>query len=332
MTADSLISIIIPVYNVEKYLDECISSVVAQTYKNLEIILVDDGSTDSSGRMCNEWKEKDSRIIVIHKPNGGLSDARNAGLKIAKGEYIGYVDSDDYISENMYEVLMGLCLENDVQLSCVRFDTLGGGFSTPADNGKKEVMTPQKMLTITTWPWYFPDWYTSIGVMHRLYKKELIEGMEFPVGKQYEDVVYGTEVIHKAGRIAMYNKSLYHYRTKREGSITAKDTEYNERWLTDKLPQEKIQMKLLSEYGYKDVLAMCRFRAAADLYKLRYRCSNEEKIKEINKEIKDMNVSAIEMLRYIPGFKWKIKTAVKTMFLGPYAKSKVEKARKMYQQ
>lgn len=105
MTETEAISVIIPVYNVEKYLEKCIRSVVEQTYINLEIILVDDGSTDQSGSICDKWLEKDERIRVIHKVNGGLSDARNAGLNAASGVYIGFVDSDDYIHPEMYQRL-----------------------------------------------------------------------------------------------------------------------------------------------------------------------------------------------------------------------------------
>ena len=101
-----MLSIIVPVYNVEKYIGKCIESIVNQTYKDLEIILVDDGSTDNSGKICDEWARKDKRIKVIHKKNGGLSDARNAGLDICTGDYIGFVDSDDYIELNMYEDLL----------------------------------------------------------------------------------------------------------------------------------------------------------------------------------------------------------------------------------
>ena len=107
-----LISVIIPIYNVEAYLDECIASVIAQTYSNLEIILVDDGSPDNCPQMCDEWAAKDSRIRVIHKENGGLSDARNAGIDIATGEYIAFVDSDDWIEPEMYEIMLA-ALKNE---------------------------------------------------------------------------------------------------------------------------------------------------------------------------------------------------------------------------
>ena len=105
MRTEELISVIVPVYKVEKYLNKCVQSIIQQTYTNLEIILVDDGSPDNCPQMCDEWAKKDSRIVVIHKKNGGLSDARNAGIAVAKGKYIGFVDSDDYIESTMYEDL-----------------------------------------------------------------------------------------------------------------------------------------------------------------------------------------------------------------------------------
>ena len=100
------LSVVIPVYNVEKYLDKCVESIVNQTFKDLEIILVDDGSTDESGKMCDEWTEKDTRIKAIHKINGGLSSARNAGIKQAKGEYISFIDSDDFVELDMYATMI----------------------------------------------------------------------------------------------------------------------------------------------------------------------------------------------------------------------------------
>ena len=110
----SKVSIVVPVYNVEKYLDRCMESLVNQTLKDIEIILVDDGSPDNCPQMCDEWAKKDDRIVVIHKENGGLSSARNAGIKLAKGQYIGYIDSDDYAELNMFEILYNCAKENDV--------------------------------------------------------------------------------------------------------------------------------------------------------------------------------------------------------------------------
>ena len=115
------ISIIIPVYNVEAYLDRCIQSVIHQTYQNLEIILVDDGSTDHSPQMCDAYAQIDERIKVVHKSNGGLSDARNAGLMVATGTYIGYVDSDDWIELEMYERMYAACIEHQAELAVCRY-------------------------------------------------------------------------------------------------------------------------------------------------------------------------------------------------------------------
>ena len=111
------VSVIVPIYKVEGYMDKCIDSILAQTLQDLEIILVDDGSPDKCGARCDEYQTIDSRIRVIHKPNGGLSDARNAGLEIATGEYIGFVDSDDYIHENMFELLVDLCEKKNTLIS-----------------------------------------------------------------------------------------------------------------------------------------------------------------------------------------------------------------------
>ena len=111
------ISIIVPVYNVEKYLEKCVRSILAQTFTDFELILVDDGSPDSSGAMCDQFAEQDQRVKVIHKENGGLSDARNAGIEIATGEYLGFVDSDDYIADDMYELLYTNIVKEDADLS-----------------------------------------------------------------------------------------------------------------------------------------------------------------------------------------------------------------------
>ena len=116
---NSLVSIIIPIYNVEQYLDRCIKSVINQTYKNIEIILVDDGSTDKCPEICDQYAQKDNRIVVIHKENGGLSSARNAGMKVLKGEYMLFADSDDWIKENTVEELLQIAIEHDVDF--VRF-------------------------------------------------------------------------------------------------------------------------------------------------------------------------------------------------------------------
>ena len=116
-----LITVIVPVYNVEEHLDRCIESIINQTYKNLEIILVNDGSPDNCPALCDKWAEKDDRIRVIHKTNGGVSSARNSGINVAKGEYVGFVDSDDYISADMYELMVESIINNNSELSVIGY-------------------------------------------------------------------------------------------------------------------------------------------------------------------------------------------------------------------
>ena len=136
---NDLISIVIPVYKVEQYLDRCVESIVNQTYKNLEIILVDDGSPDNCPKMCDEWAKKDKRIKVIHKKNGGVSSARNAGIELASGEYLQFVDSDDYIDVSFSESLLSGYESNDVDLIC-------GGYKLVTLGNKTQIFTPKKYV------------------------------------------------------------------------------------------------------------------------------------------------------------------------------------------
>ena len=123
MIEDKMVSVIIPVFNVSDYLEKCVLSVIKQTYKNIEIILVDDGSTDQSGIICDKYREKDNRIKVLHKQNGGLSDARNAGIRIAKGEYISFVDSDDVISPIFIEIFLKVALKGECDIVAMSWGT-----------------------------------------------------------------------------------------------------------------------------------------------------------------------------------------------------------------
>ena len=123
---EELISVIVPIYKVEDYLDRCIQSLVNQTYKNLEIILVDDGSPDDCPRICDEWEKRDQRIKVIHKENGGLSDARNAGMKVMVGAYVSYIDSDDWIAQDMYQKMINAIKKNNADICECAFERTSG--------------------------------------------------------------------------------------------------------------------------------------------------------------------------------------------------------------
>lgn len=209
------ISIIIPVYKVEEYIDRCIKSVVDQTYNNLEIILVDDGSPDNCPVICDKWAEKDSRIKVIHKNNGGLSDARNIGMKIASGELIGFVDSDDWISKEMYQLLYENMKENESDISAcgvkmVWEDAAEARFLTPT--GIQVLDTQEAMEAIIR------ESQLKQPVWYKLYKTELIRDILFPVGKCNEDVFWTYQAIGRARRVSTFDTPCYFY-FQRENSI-----------------------------------------------------------------------------------------------------------------
>lgn len=213
------ISVIVPIYKVEEYLDACVTSIVNQTYKNLEILLVDDGSPDSCGEICDAWAKTDARIKVIHKENGGLSDARNAGMKAASGELIGFVDSDDVIHPKMYEQLADMIEETGSDVSCCNvtrnLESCIAGFDTHTESGSEiEVFTGvqalESLLRLER---------ISVTVWNKLYTREVIEGLYFPKGKYHEDEFWTYLVLSRAKKAAQTNQGYYGYRI-RENSIT----------------------------------------------------------------------------------------------------------------
>lgn len=216
MEYKGLISVIVPVYNVEKYLEKCIKSIINQTYHNLEIILVNDGSKDNSGKICDFWEEKDPRIKVIHKENGGLSDARNTGMKIAKGEYIGFVDSDDYINSNFYEILMMNInrYKADISTCSIR------KFS------EEEVLDESLSLNEKVYTFITEEALSDLidenilnqTVWNKLYKREVINNIYFEFGKIHEDVFWTYQVFGNAKKVVFVNQELYYY-LQRLGSI-----------------------------------------------------------------------------------------------------------------
>lgn len=219
----NLISVIVPIYKVEEYLEECIQCLIAQTYENLEIILVDDGSPDSCGEICDRWAQKDKRIRVIHKENGGLSDARNAGMKVAKGEWIGFVDSDDVVHPEMYERLLAMMKETNSDIGCCNLtrDLKSCNVSHKEDMAAKNckifssVEALESLLRLET---------ISVTVWNKLYKKESIGGLEFPKGKYHEDEFWTYLVLSRAKRVVYMDMPFYGYRERGESITTQKYT------------------------------------------------------------------------------------------------------------
>ena len=178
MNDSELISLIIPVHNVEKYLYECIESVICQTYTNLEIILIDDGSKDKSGEICEEYGKKDNRIIVIHQENGGVSSARNIGLEVAKGKYISFVDSDDYIEKTFIEELYKKIKENDAQISMCGLNKIDDNNEILGTYGySKDFIDGRELLENK----YIQDGY----LWNKLYSAEIWKNQRFLVRKNF---------------------------------------------------------------------------------------------------------------------------------------------------
>ena len=210
-----LISIIVPIYNIAEYASECIQSLINQTYKNIEIILVDDGSTDHSPAICDEFAEQDERIKVIHKRNGGLSDARNAGLDVATGEYIGFVDGDDWVDEDMYETLYHLIYEHQADISiCTHYTELPNRTKVKYKSKKTKIFSSQKAIATL-----IEDKIIQNYIWEKLFKRELFTELRFPVGWSFEDIALCYKIFHKARKIVLLQTPKYHYRT-RPGSIT----------------------------------------------------------------------------------------------------------------
>ncbi|OKZ56230.1 MAG: hypothetical protein BHV99_06405 [Clostridium sp. 26_21] len=217
---EDLISIVIPVYKVEKYLEKCIESVLKQTYTNLQIILVDDGSPDNCGKICDEYAKRDSRIDVIHKVNGGLSEARNVGISKAKGRYIGFVDSDDYIKENMYEILLNLIKKYNADASiCNLYDVIEGKeYIRNKNNGIQEYSRLDILKEVLL------DKNIQSYAWNKLYKKELFDEVKYPIGKKYEDIGTTFYIFEKCNKIVVTSEPEYYY-LKRSDSLVNNVTE-----------------------------------------------------------------------------------------------------------
>lgn len=220
MDKEPLISIVIPVYNVSAYLKRCLDSVCTQLYENLEIILVDDGSTDNSGVICDEYAKLDNRILVIHKENGGLSDARNAGIAVSQGDYISFIDSDDFVGKLYIQRLVRLLLEFDADISIANQQN----FSDYNKIKKKQRQSIKVFNGISAIEdmWYQRNIKTS--AWGKLYKKELFQEIEYPKGKIYEDLGTTYKLFYLSEKIVYSSEVLYYYYQRNDSTMNKKFT------------------------------------------------------------------------------------------------------------
>ena len=297
MTDEKLISVIVPVYRVEKYLDRCIKNILSQTYRNLEIILVDDGSPDECGKICDRYAGLDHRITVIHQKNSGSSGARNAGLGIAHGKYICFVDSDDGIDSKMIETLYRAISRRNDDLALCGHQQVKGNIAPQAfqpDSARIRYMTSDEL-----WQEVFSR--MNNAVWNKLYRRDLIGNLRFPVGVIHgEDLIFNLEYLIRCDSAVLIDAPLYHYYM-RQGSVT--NSFFNENRF-DEVVTKDMAMEIIRKYHpalSEDARAYC-FRARMNVIRAIYRSGREEEypieIQEYKSYVKKHYPQAVRSLKY----------------------------------
>ena len=310
---NDLISVIVPVYNVERYLEKCVQSICAQTYKNLEIILVDDGSTDRSGEICDSLAKTDSRIKVIKKQNGGLSDARNAALNIAAGKKLMFVDSDDYLSPSAAEKLLYAAEENGCEISvCNMIRVFEDGKTEPfyCPTKKPRVLCKNERFETLNQP----------SVCNKLFSAELFDGVRFPKGRYYEDTFVYHILAHRAKKIVLDGEDSYFYFFRNESILGA--PKFSDRYF-DYIDAVYERMVFLFENGisnYGESAALSLYSAVWNAEKRILKTGeNKNLFKKMRKEYK----KAYAKLIHSPNVNLKQKTRLVLLRYAPCVHSKI---------
>ena len=278
-----MISVIVPVYNVEKYLRKCLDSIVNQTYRDLEIILIDDGSTDNSGAICDEYGQKDSRIKVVHKTNGGLSSARNCGLEIARGDYITFIDSDDYIESDTIETVVKTFLNKQVEVVLIREKQVNEKGETTKIVGDK----PTDKI-------FYKDKEFLVelilgkqinGVCDKFYKRDCLEGLRFEENKHHgEDMLFNVMFLDKVKNVGYVDSIKYSY-VANENSIT--HAKFNAHSVDSLYFKDKVYDYAKNKYTkYRDILARRCFVVRQTLIRLIYNSKMQKSQTGLLKEAK----------------------------------------------
>lgn len=246
-----MLSIIVPVFNVEDYLENCIESILHSTYKEIELILVDDGSTDASGRICDKYAKKNKNIVVVHQKNEGQAVARNKGIKIAKGDYIGFVDSDDYIEENMYEKMVNAIegFSADIAI-CRHYDDFGGKKVPRLTDSDIKIYTGTEAAKLA-----LEDKMINSYVWDKIFKRNLFHEIYFTAGRYFEDTMLIPQILIKAEKVACIPEPLYYYRYRLNGTMNT----LNQKRFIDKIyaVEDNIQMAMQQ---FPDMVGILMFR------------------------------------------------------------------------
>lgn len=282
-----LISVVIPVYNVEDYVRKCIVSVINQTYSNLEILVVDDGSTDHSGQICDELAATDGRIRVFHTFNGGLSAARNLGIDHATGFFIAFVDSDDWIEPDMYQFLYQQIIEYDADISvCSHYIDKGNDIRC-----KRQVNYPIVCNRDEAMNMLMTDKILHNYAWDKLYKRSLFEGLHYPEGILYEDIAFTYKVMYRTQRVLVYALPKYHY-TVRPGSIVSARYAVNRNY--SYFNSEYQLMTFMVEHGYADGARHLVRRGIHTLKRLILSKAPDEMLKEILQRLEPFHYIGIK--------------------------------------
>ncbi len=315
-----LISVIVPVYRVEEYLERCVKSMLSQTYKNLEVILVDDGSPDQCPAICDACAEKDARVKVIHQENKGLSGARNAGIDAASGEYLAFVDSDDYVSPHFIEELYQLLQDTGCAIGQCRFSYVkGDGLVEEGDSAfciyrgeslMEQLYGPEEKATCFVVAW------------NKLYRAELFKetGIRYPEGRIHEDEATTYRLFHEAKKLAFLDRALYGYYTENGGSITSVFSAKRLQWLT--AHEERIAF--FKKNGYEKLLPAAYRKLCDACITFYFRCTEqvkdaEELKKELRKRLETYRANGAAWIAALP-LKTRMGYELFSMSPGLYAK------------
>ena len=315
-----LISVIVPVYRVEEYLERCVKSILSQTYENLEVILVDDGSPDQCPAICDACAEKDARVKVIHQENKGLSGARNAGIDAASGEYLAFVDSDDYVSPHFIEELYQLLQDTGCAIGQCRFSYVkGDGLVEEGDSAfciyrgeslMEQLYGPEEKATCFVVAW------------NKLYRAELFKetGIRYPEGRIHEDEATTYRLFHEAKKLAFLDRVLYGYYTENGDSITSVFSAKRLQWLT--AHEERIAF--FKKNGYEKLLPAAYRKLCDACITFYFRCTEqvkdaEELKKELRKRLETYRANGAAWIAALP-LKTRMGYELFSMSPGLYAK------------
>lgn len=248
-TEKKKVSVIVTAYNIEAFLPRCVDSLLAQTYQPLEIILVDDGSGDGTPGICDRYGEAYENIKVLHRKNGGPSAARNSGLTLAEGEYIGYVDGDDYVEPEMYQNMIRACMETGAQIAICTYRQIGKGAEEIHPTGKQVEMSGREAMEL-----YISghdQYHIYPSVWSKLFERELLRDIRFTEGRKSEDIMYTTWALAKAEKCVFLDTPYYNYTVDRKTSIM--NSRLHERRFGDEIPFLKEQIGYLYGLGWKEL-------------------------------------------------------------------------------